>query len=167
MRRVLYHRVLVLCVWVVNWIALVSCGANPIMPSSPTPPAMAVRPQLPSATATIAVPTRAAVPAVTIAPDLTAPHTTVALASFNFSPSTLKARVGQPVRLELQNTDALRHQFAIDDSDIEALVPPGISQRLEFVISKPGTYTFACNIVEEGDHRSLGMVGTLIVEPAP
>lgn len=89
------------------------------------------------------------------------------MTSFSFSPSTLRVRVGQPIRLDLQNTDMLNHQFAIDDSDVEVTVPPGSSQRLDFLISKPGTYTFACNLVEEGNHRALGMIGTLIVDPAP
>ncbi len=163
----MYHRVLVLFVLAVNWIAVVSCGANPTWPTSPPPSATAVRPQTPTVTAPIAFPTRAIVPAVTIAPDLTAPYTVVEMASFRFSPSTLKVRAGQPIRLELQNTDVLRHQFAVDNSDVEALLASGISQRLDFVISKPGTYIFACNINEEGSHRAAGMVGTLIVEPAP
>ncbi|MBI3740957.1 MAG: cupredoxin domain-containing protein [Chloroflexi bacterium] len=114
-----------------------------------------------------AVSTRVLAPVTTVAPDLTARHTIVTMTNLRFNPSTLTVRVGQPMRLELQNTDILRHEFVIDNSDVAALVMPGFSQQLDFVFSKPGMFVYACNLVEEGDHRSLGMLGMLIVEPAP
>jgi plastocyanin len=47
------------------------------------------------------------------------------------------------------------------------MVLAGISQPLDFVVTQPGVYTFACNLNADGDHRASGMVGTLIVDPAP
>jgi plastocyanin len=154
---------------ILSGIAVVGCATNPTALITPTPtlPATAVRSPTPAAIVTITYPTRVAVPIISIAPDLTALRVKVEMANFRFNPSTITARAGQPIRLELQNNDILRHNFTIDDSDIDASALPGFSQRLDFVISKPGTYVFACNLIEEGDHRSAGMMGTLIVEPAP
>ncbi len=121
----------------------------------------------PTSAAISAIPTRVLIPAALIPADLIAPRIKVEMANFQFSPSTLRVRAGQPIRLDLQNTDVLRHNFAIENSDVEASAAPGFSQRLDFVFSKPGNYVFVCNIVDEGDHRSAGMTGTLIVEAAP
>lgn len=99
-----------------------------------------------------------------IAPDLIGRRVPLTLAINRFSPSALTARVGQPIRLNLYNSDSLLHEFAIDDSEVVAVVEPRASQNADFVINKAGTYTFACNLILEGDHRSLGMVGTIVVE---
>lgn len=163
------HRVLILSIAVLHCVAVAGCAASPatLLVTTPTSSVTAVRAQTPTVVVTITYPTRVAAPVVTVAPDLTAPYIPVVMANFRFDPSTLKARVGQPIRLELQNTDVLRHNFSIDDSDIDVSVLPGFSQRIDFVISKPGSYVFACNLTEEGDHRAAGMVGMLIVETVP
>lgn len=163
------QRILNLCVAVLIGLAAAGCGTNRAAPVTPTfiLPATTAGSQTPTGIAPSAIPSRVVAPVITVVPDLTALLTTVEMANFRFAPSTIKARAGQPIRLELKNTDALRHNFAIDNSDIEAFAAPGFSQRLDFVIGKPGTYIFVCNITDEGDHRAAGMMGTIIVEPAP
>jgi len=37
------------------------------------------------------------------------------------------------------------------------------AQTLDFVFRRAGACTFACNLSVEGDHRSQGMVGTIVV----
>ena len=157
---------------------LAACGsssaASPVpapsaaaVPSLATPIPTAPLPQPSPAVALEAspTPTPAPAPVVTVAPDTASPRTTIALASYSFSPSTITARVGQPVRLTLANGDSINHQFAIDNSDVDVQVTPGTSQKLDFVFSKPGTYIFACNLTEEGNHRASGMVGKIVVGP--
>jgi len=105
---------------------------------------------------------------MSVAPDLTGRRIPLTLSTNRFSPSSLTARVGQPVRLNLYNSDSvLLHEFAVDYSEVVVVVEPRASQNVDFVINKAGTYTFACNLILEGDHRSLGMVGTILVELSP
>ena len=145
-------------------LASVGCGVNSATTPSPTQSAQPR--QTPTPPAAIAYPTRVPAPVATTAPALFASYISVEMKSFIFSPATLKGRVGQPINLDLRNNDVLRHNFAIDDSDIEVVVLPGFSQKVGFVFSKPGNFTFVCNIVDEGDHRSAGMTGTIVIDPA-
>ena len=162
------HQRLISGFLVVSCIVGVSCGANPATLPSATPAASTAQPrQTPITPAAIVYPTRVPAPVATTAPALFASYISVEMKSFIFSPATLKGRVGQPISLDLRNNDVLRHNFAIDDSDIEVVVLPGFSQKVSFVFSKPGNFTFVCNIVDEGDHRSAGMMGTIVIDPAP
>ena len=160
-------RILTLAGLVVAWIALSSCDTDPARTPSPTPFATTFRFQLSTPSPTRAIPTRVTVPVATVAPDASAHYTAVEMKSFSYSPSTLRARVGQPIHLEFHNNDFLRHHFAIDDSDVEVIVAPGSPQKVSFVFSKAGRYVFACTSTEEGNHRVAGMVGAFIVETAP
>ncbi len=178
------HRVIILGALVLGLMTIVGCGGNSQALSKSTPVAAQTRPPVMVATSlpqpsptgsgamSMAMPTRAAalpasaeLPAQVLPTDLSANRTTVTLMSFSYSPSMLKARVGQPIRLELRNADAIMHEFAIDNTGIGVLVLPNTSQKLDLVFNQPGTYTFACNVVADGDHRSAGMTGTLTVTP--
>jgi uncharacterized cupredoxin-like copper-binding protein len=85
--------------------------------------------------------------------------------NYRFTPSEIAARVNQPIRLNIRNVDLLLHEFTVDYSEVLVLVQPMESQNVDFVISKAGTYTFSCNLVIEGDHRALGMIGKIEVAP--
>jgi plastocyanin len=170
--------VLSLSLVVFIWTGVVSCApsstasATPTLavtitqlPATPTPD-LPLPPPSPIATlAASLTPTAVPVPVVTVPPDPASPRGTLTLASFSFSPSLVTAHVGQPIRLTLENGDNIFHQFAIDNSDIDVQVSPGMSQKVDIVFSKPGTYVFACNLTEEGNHRGSGMVGKIVVEP--
>ena len=154
------------------WTSLASCGPDPTASPGSAPIATPAATFAPArGTNTPAVPVARPSPAdgpaavVTVAPDSAGRRMTVLLESFHFSPSSLTARVGQPIRLNLENSDALFHDFAIDNSDVTVSVPPRTSQTLDFVFTRLGVYTFACNLNSEGDHRSQGMLGTIVVAP--
>jgi uncharacterized cupredoxin-like copper-binding protein len=142
-----------------------TCFDNVRIEASPAP--VSVQPQ-PAATSNSAAagttPTAAPIPVVSVPPDPASPRGTMQLASFSFSPNTVAARVGQPVRLTLQNDDNIFHEFSLDNSEIDVQVAPGTVQKVDLVFSKPGTYVFACNLTEEGNHRGSGMVGKIVVE---
>jgi uncharacterized cupredoxin-like copper-binding protein len=79
-----------------------------------------------------------------------------------FEPMELHAKVGETVALRLDNHDAERHYFDIDEFNVHVPMPPGRSALALFRPTTPGTYTFYCEVP---GHRSAGMHGTLIVEP--
>jgi plastocyanin len=79
-----------------------------------------------------------------------------------FDQAELRARVGETVALRLDNRDAERHYFDIDELNVHVAMPSGTPALALFRSSTPGTYTFYCRVP---GHREAGMVGTLIVEP--
>jgi plastocyanin len=83
-------------------------------------------------------------------------------AHYKFDRAELRARVGETVALRLDNRDAQRHYFDIDELNVHVAMPSGTPALALFRPSAPGTYTFYCRVP---GHREAGMVGTLIVEP--
>jgi uncharacterized cupredoxin-like copper-binding protein len=110
-----------------------------------------------------------------------------------FEPGTLTVKVGEPVRIRLDNTKgATLHDLSIDAipaSKVEVEVssehaghgPPivlgtpaasqvvhiaaeaGKSAVVDFVPTQPGRYAFYCSV---SGHRQGGMEGVIVVEPA-
>jgi plastocyanin len=87
---------------------------------------------------------------------------TLKTSGLQFSETELRVQAGQPVNLELFNTDGYAHAFDIDEFDIHAPIPGGETISLTFTPTKPGIYQFYCGAY---GHKGAGMVGTLIVEP--
>ncbi len=87
---------------------------------------------------------------------------TVVVSRMRFQPDQLHARVGETVALRLDNRDPEEHYFDIDELNVHVAMPSGTSALAVFRPTKPGTYTFYCQVP---GHREAGMVGTLIVEP--
>jgi plastocyanin len=79
-----------------------------------------------------------------------------------FDRAELRARVGETVALRLENNDAERHYFDIDELNVHVPIPTGTPALALFTPTTPGTYTFYCHIP---GHREAGMVGTLVVVP--
>ena len=79
-----------------------------------------------------------------------------------FDKAELRAKVGETVALRLENSDAERHYFDIDELNVHVSMPSGTPALALFRPSAPGTYTFYCRVP---GHREAGMVGTLIVVP--
>lgn len=102
-----------------------------------------------NATAGVSADTLAQLPALVTAQD-------------RFEPAELRAKVGETVALRLENHDAERHYFDIDELNVHVAMPAGMTALTAFQPSAPGTYTFYCQVP---GHREAGMVGTLIVEP--
>jgi uncharacterized cupredoxin-like copper-binding protein len=105
------------------------------------------------------------VPVTRLSADRAAPRTRVILQNFTITPSELRARAGQPVRLEILNRGPDLHEFTFDTLEVRVVVIEGTAQDLDFVAPAPGVYVFACNFNGDGDHRAMGMKGTLTVEP--
>jgi plastocyanin len=87
---------------------------------------------------------------------------TVSGFSFGYEPSTLTVEAGEEIELTFVSEDTM-HDFVIEGTDIATEVIQGGEQTIiEFTApEEPGEYTFYCSV---GNHRALGMEGTLIVE---
>lgn len=81
--------------------------------------------------------------------------------NYEFSETELRVKQGDVVTVKL-NSLVGSHNFIIDELDVASLtVSSGNSTEVTFTATQKGTYEYYCSV---GDHRDLGMVGTLIVE---
>ena len=79
--------------------------------------------------------------------------------SFSFSPTELKAKVGENIVLDI---DAIgTHTFTIDELGVNVSLPLGQTTRVEFTPFQTGTFTYYCAIP---GHRKAGQTGILTVE---
>lgn len=86
---------------------------------------------------------------------------TVTGQNFTFSPSTITVKKGQKVTLQFKSAGGF-HNFVIDELDVKTeVLGSGKSQTVTFTPTKTGTFEYYCSI---GNHRAMGMVGTLIVQ---
>ena len=91
--------------------------------------------------------------------------------SYVFSPSTITAKLGQPITLIVTNQSFLvPHNFLLDNPHgtrvLEADVSSGESQSHVLTLTEPGTYPFYCDkqLFFFPTHREEGMEGRLIVQ---
>ncbi len=102
-----------------------------------------------------------------------------------FEPKEIRARVGQTVRVVLDNQGLALHDFNVEGMPVRVVMAtgaehgghetgaegdngmtlhvasdPGQKGELEFVPLKPGTYVFFCSVL---GHKEAGMEGRLIV----
>ena len=86
---------------------------------------------------------------------------TVEGGNFYFKPNEIKVKMGTPVKLTFSNSQGF-HDFVIDDLDIKTQqITAGNNEVVEFTPTKKGKYEFYCSV---GQHKQMGMKGTLIVE---
>jgi plastocyanin len=100
------------------------------------------------------------------------PVVTVTLGDYAFKPAEIKLKAGQPVILELTNTDRITpHNLTLEDAAaglrIDVDVSGGKTERVELTPTVPGTYTFYCSkkLPFMKSHREHGMEGHLVVTP--
>jgi plastocyanin len=80
--------------------------------------------------------------------------------NFSFQPNQITVKKGQPVRIKFVNTQGF-HDFVIDEFNIASKqLKENESEIIEFTPDKTGTFEFYCSV---GEHRQMGMVGTLVV----
>ena len=80
----------------------------------------------------------------------------------NWSPSTIRVKQGERVRLRLSSAD-VAHGLAIPGLNVSVKeIYPGKFTVVEFVADKPGTYPFVCTVLCSPQHG--GMKGEIIVE---
>ncbi len=86
---------------------------------------------------------------------------TVAGSSFKFEPALLKVKQGDTVKVTFQNTGGM-HDFVIDELNVKTnVIGSGKEETVEFVANKKGSFEYYCSV---GNHRAMGMKGTLVVE---
>ncbi len=86
---------------------------------------------------------------------------TVDSTNYKFAPATMTVNKGDTVRITLKNTQG-NHDLKVDGYDIKTkiLTAPG-EDTIEFKADKTGTFEYYCTI---GNHRAMGMKGTLTVK---
>ncbi|MBV9349612.1 MAG: cupredoxin domain-containing protein [Patescibacteria group bacterium] len=88
----------------------------------------------------------------------------IAVSAFNFgfSPKTLTVKKGDHVKITITNTGGV-HDFAIDEFNVHtSRLNTGDTATVEFDATKTGTFQYYCSV---GNHRAMGMWGTLTVTP--
>lgn len=81
--------------------------------------------------------------------------------NFKFDKSEIRVKAGDTVTIKFINSQGF-HDFVIDEFNVAAKQGNGPSEEtVTFVADKPGTYEYYCSV---GQHRAMGMKGTLIVE---
>ncbi len=81
--------------------------------------------------------------------------------TFSYTPNEIRVNEGDTVRIVLSNANGV-HDWVVDEFNARTeIINAGETDEIEFVADKAGTYEFYCSV---GNHREMGMVGTLIVE---
>ncbi|MFN8632669.1 MAG: cupredoxin domain-containing protein [Chloroflexota bacterium] len=128
------------------------------LPARPAPvlagPAGAVAPA-PAVAAAPAASSKAPVELKIVATDL------------KFTPPTLQAKVGQPVKVTLDNKGVIEHDLSFPNiqankpaTELKAIAKPNQSAVLEFTPTAKGAYEYICTIP---GHKDAGMKGTINV----
>ncbi|OGK19119.1 hypothetical protein A3G67_02500 [Candidatus Roizmanbacteria bacterium RIFCSPLOWO2_12_FULL_40_12] len=80
---------------------------------------------------------------------------------FSLTPSQIKVKQGDTVRIVFKNTGGI-HDWVLDEFDARTKqLSAGESETIEFVADKKGSFEYYCSV---GNHRQMGMKGTLVVE---
>lgn len=87
-----------------------------------------------------------------------------------FDKDVIRVKAGEPITIRLTSQDNQyhmdgggKHQWAVDELDLNVIAPPEGSEWVTFTPDKPGQYTFYCDICC-GGRANPTMQGTLIVE---
>lgn len=92
----------------------------------------------------------------------TAKEFTVANKGFSFTPNTLSVKKGDTVKVTFNNTGGT-HDLRVEGYDVGTkVIQSGQSDSFTFTADKAGSFAFYCSV---GNHRAMGMEGTLTVTP--
>lgn len=80
---------------------------------------------------------------------------------FEFSPTTIVVKKGQPVVLEITSYDFV-HGFNVPDLKLRADLPPGKATAVRFVPDRVGTFPFVCDNFCGAGHEE--MHGSIVVK---
>jgi uncharacterized cupredoxin-like copper-binding protein len=91
----------------------------------------------------------------------------VVATDLKFTPPTIQAKVGQPIKIVLENTGAIEHDLAFPTikadqpgASLKAVAKPGQTAILEFTPTAKGSYEYICTIP---GHKEAGMKGKINV----
>lgn len=76
----------------------------------------------------------------------------------------LQAQAGTELALLLVNNDTETYRFVVDELDVDVVVPSGRQAVVRVLAPDPRTFA-SYSSEEDGEHRDLGMEGTLVVSP--
>lgn len=80
---------------------------------------------------------------------------------FYYEPNVIRVKKDQAVKIVFNNKEGV-HDFVIDELEVKTkTIQAGQSETVEFIATEAGTFEFYCSV---GNHRQMGMKGTLIVE---
>lgn len=83
--------------------------------------------------------------------------------AFYFDPDEITVTEGDTVRIVFTNEGGT-HDWVLDEFNASTpRTQTGETVEVEFVADQAGTFEYYCSV---GNHREMGMVGTLVVEPA-
>lgn len=86
---------------------------------------------------------------------------TVTGSNFAFSPAEMRVQQGDTVRVTFINSGGV-HDWKLDEFNAATkVIQAGQQETIEFVADRAGEFEYYCSV---GNHRQMGMVGTLIVE---
>ncbi|GIW68475.1 MAG: hypothetical protein KatS3mg099_423 [Candidatus Parcubacteria bacterium] len=81
---------------------------------------------------------------------------------FYFKPDRIEVPQGATVRIVFNNVDG-NHDWVIDEFNARTpVISTGETAEVTFVADKAGSFEYYCSV---GNHRELGMKGTLVVTP--
>jgi cytochrome c oxidase subunit 2 len=80
---------------------------------------------------------------------------------FKYTPSTIEAKVGEEVTLEITSLDR-RHGFAMPDFKIDETIEPGKTTVVHLKFDHAGTFEFHCSIFCGSGHEE--MSGQFVVK---
>jgi len=94
--------------------------------------------------------------------DLEIKELTITGEEYSFSKTNLTVNEGDTVRITFVNGGAMPHDWVLDEFGVATeILQVGEEEVIEFIAGDSGTYEYYCSV---GNHRELGMVGTLTVE---
>lgn len=82
--------------------------------------------------------------------------------NFSFSMNEMNVNAGDTIRVTFFNAGNMPHDIVfegIDDAST-SILSGGEEEVIEFTVSESGTYEYYCSV---GNHREMGMIGTLTV----
>ena len=81
--------------------------------------------------------------------------------NFEFNMKEIKVKEGDTVTINFKSESGY-HDFVLDEFNVRtAQLQSGGTESVTFLANKKGTFEYYCSV---GSHRSMGMVGKLIVE---
>jgi len=80
---------------------------------------------------------------------------------WEWQPAEIRVKKDERVVLEIANLD-VPHGFSIPDLQVNELLPPGRTTRIEITATKVGRFDFVCSVICGRGHSS--MRGVLVVE---